>query len=122
MEGVVVSQLDTEEVIKMISNVTGIESDQIQIIVKINEHGEVLQVIVFVDDEKTAKTIVKTVNGIEKEKDCKYGTLCQSKRATLITKDIKDNTISTCSHNETTMRYVIMMLLINFFLLLFMSD
>ena len=71
IDGVNVTDFSMTEIQSAISNLTGIEEDQIRIRVDTNDINEVIRIIVIVDDEKTAEIISKSVNTVIDEGLCK---------------------------------------------------
>jgi len=49
-----------------------------------NENGEVIRLIVILDDETSANAVAAAVNALDKGSSCTYGLLCQSKEARVV--------------------------------------
>jgi len=57
-----VEQVSSSEMAKMISEATGIATEKLIFVVQRNERGEILHVILYVDNDTDAKTILDMIN------------------------------------------------------------
>jgi len=72
----------SEELAQMISDITGVDKDTIIVNVVTDEHGKIIRVEVYVDNDKSADTIVSVINNLDKnEGECHAFFLCHSTHA-----------------------------------------
>jgi len=65
-----VTDLNMTEIRVTISDLTGIEADELRIQVNTNDNNEIVFVIVIVDDKETAEKISKSINSVIDKKLC----------------------------------------------------
>ena len=98
VDDVTVSDVDADSVIRIISEITGVDSGSLVIDVVADEDGRVTQIIVAVDgDETVARTVSDAVNDLDKSARCKAGVLCRSRFARLET-DTLSFSGARCAH------------------------
>ena len=66
-EGVKADQINTSELINVICETSGIKTDDVSVEVKTDDNNNVVRILVYVNDEETANTIVAKINE-EKQK------------------------------------------------------
>jgi len=76
-----VREVNISEVANMISEATGIDIKKLIVSVEINEKGEVVRVLLYVDNDAAANTIVDMINGLDRDSSCNAGILCVTRRA-----------------------------------------
>ena len=76
--------VNTAEIAKSISEVSGVDVKNILIEVEVDNDGYVLRVIAILQNDEVSKKVVTNVNEAAKdEQHCNYGILCRSKNAHL---------------------------------------
>ena len=100
--------MNETEVIKSISEIVGGDPSIVGVDVVRNEEGQVIGVIIIVEDENTANTIVDIINGMDTGTGCAAGVLCRKTNAYVEGENLSDAHISFVS---TTL------LLLSFFLI-----
>jgi len=88
MEPILAAEVNTTEVLDILSNLTEVDVDEMKIAIELDSKGKVVRILVYVKDEKTAKVVAEKVTGIVKDDDCKYGVLCRSLYATVIAQNL----------------------------------
>jgi len=69
--------LDLVEVKTNISELTGVDSEDIVLAVEVDDSGKLVRVVVYVKDEETATIVADKVKDVANEgENCTYGTLC----------------------------------------------
>jgi len=82
------SEVNETEVISVISQLTGIDEDKIVVKVDTDDKGNVVSIIVYVNEDTNAEVVVEAVNKINTDSDeCDSGVLCRKKRAYVVVKD-----------------------------------
>lgn len=86
VDDVTVSDVDADTVVRIISEITGVDSGSLTVDVIVDEDGRVTQIIVAVDGGETvARVVSDAVNDIDKGAGCQAGVLCRSRYARLET-------------------------------------
>ena len=70
--------MDMETMKRIISNVSGVNEDEMTIGVERDDEGRITKIVVFVNDEKSAEKIVVSINNMDKGDNCNNGILCRS--------------------------------------------
>ena len=92
-------------------NLTNINDDEFIIEIVTDDNGNVVKVLIYVDDEETANIISDNINGIDKSGECRYGVLCRTTR-TVITKIERNVIISNSHHVKMSIICLIVILII----------
>lgn len=112
------SEYDVEELTLVLVNITGLQDDELSIASEATEStGNVIRVVVFVDDEESANDIVAAVEDNKgKGEDCSVGILCQASNARLIIPDhnLSDANIIHNNHNNLIVFIITSILLMVF--------
>ena len=74
-------EVNTTDVIKSITDIVGADPSIVTVDVVRNDDGQVIEIIIIVDDENTATTIVGVINGIDTGTGCGAGILCRRTNA-----------------------------------------
>jgi len=82
------SLVNTSDILSSISKLSNVDIDQVIIATEINEFGQVVKIIAYVNDEQTAKVIVEAVNELPADDDCGYGVLCRKTDARVKTRNL----------------------------------
>ena len=86
VDDVTVYDVDADSVIRVISEVSGVDSGSLVVDVVVDGDGRVTQIIVVVDgDDTVARVVSDAVNNIDKGSGCQAGVLCRSRLARLET-------------------------------------
>jgi len=78
-DGVNLTELNTVEELGRIKELSEKGGEEVKIGYVIDEQGYITRIIIYVDDEETARGIAKTVESMEKGEGCSYGILCKRK-------------------------------------------
>jgi len=76
-----VSDMNTTEILEVISTEFGVDTSGMSVAWETDEEGHITHVIVYVDDEETAYVLADKIDTMDKGDDCRYGILCKSKTA-----------------------------------------
>ena len=83
-------KVNETEVIKSISEIVGGDPSIVGVDVVRNEEGQVIGIIIIVEDENTANTIVDIINGMDTGTGCAAGVLCCMTNAYVERKNLSD--------------------------------
>jgi len=86
--GIQVTEINTTELLEIINEQCGIDTDGMVIGFEIDDEGYIIRIIIYVEDEATALQLVEAVNDLEKDDNCQSGILCDTKEARIITTSI----------------------------------
>jgi len=78
MNEVEITELNEEDLINIISILTGIDSSELTIGTEVNEQGHIIRINIYVKDSAQAAVIADAVNEIKKGEGCAYGVLCEA--------------------------------------------
>ena len=70
---------NTTNITASINELSGVNPDEITVVTEINDEGQIVRIIVYVDDKSTADIIVEAVDNLDTNGDCGYGILCLKK-------------------------------------------
>jgi len=84
---VTVVRMNMTDVLEIIREVSGVSIDPVNIGWESDEEGFINRVILFVDGNEAANTVVSSINSISKGWSCQYGVLCESRYVSIIPND-----------------------------------
>ena len=90
--GVNVSEMDSGEILEIISQQLGVDTSEVRVAWEVDEEGYVIRVVVFVNDEETAKVIASGIDDMKKGDNCEGGVFCKSRRVTVVQNDFDGST------------------------------
>ena len=61
--------MNETEFLEVLSNLTGIDLSDTKITTELNNDGQIVRIIVFIDNEDDANTLVDAVNSIDKDEE-----------------------------------------------------
>ena len=102
------NKLIVSDLVDKIVELTGFDEDDITVGVEIDENGKVINIVIIVDDEETAKIVVEAINGIDKGGECEYGVLCKVEKVRIDGKQIE--VLSTGAQNVIDTIYLILVM------------
>ena len=112
IEDVGTSELNTTKLLTIISEVSGIDQDKLNIGTEVNNQGEVIRIFVYVNDANNAEIIASKIKAIDKGDDCEYEALCNSKDVKISGDHNRILIVSKSSHTVVKFYYIIMSILI----------
>ena len=110
-DNVTIIELDPFVVVSIISNITSIDVEKIEIAVEHDDEGKVPHILVIVDNETSAKTILEKVNKVSKDPACSSGIICRSTNARLRVKDLSLSGAVTLNNLCVILSAAVMMML-----------
>jgi len=96
-------EVNSTNVIEVLCNLTGLTSDEMIIEFELDQSGRIVRIIIYVDNEVSARKIEVAVNGMEKGASCGGGVLCRSKRAIV---NLPTSTIISCSNELNAQKHI----------------
>jgi len=107
--------VNISKIVSIVSNLTGIDREQMKITIEIDERGRVVRILIYVQDRKTAEIIAKKVDEITIE-NCVY-VLCQKIRVDYnyslsLSEDSKDLLIAEAPHVDGVFASVLISLMV----------
>jgi len=82
------SEVNQTELISIISNITGINEEDIVVKIDTNDDGKVVSIIVYVNEKVNADDVALAVDSIKTDPDkCESGILCRKKNVYVVTKE-----------------------------------
>jgi len=72
-------ELNTTDIMEQISKLSGIDIEKLTVGIDLNDEGQVISIIVYVDEEDSMKMIVEAVEDIPESGECEHGILCYKK-------------------------------------------
>ena len=103
-------EVNASETIRSISNLTGIEVDKMTVVMEMDEHGHIVRVTVYVEDEESAQTIADALKAIKQEEGCIYGVLCRTKTVNLVEVTELSSGNHVCNSIMMIVSYLMMMM------------
>jgi len=114
------NEVNMTELKDTLSLLCGIEADAMEFAVEYNDIGQVVSVIVLVDDENTAQKITSTVEDVTQNEVCEFGVLCQAsgiKIKEIILIDFNEIDKSEHNFNINMIAMLLMMLLTTYIMI-----
>jgi len=106
VEGVTVVDINSTIVLDTISAKCKVEKDILKVGWEANNQGNVAQIVAYVDKEKTAKSMMKIINAMDKGAGCRAGILCKVNSAYVL------EAVSAASTLHAVMKNIILMLMV----------
>jgi len=83
-EGVTVNDMNVTDVLETIRLQCGIDTASVTVAWESDEKGNIIRIILYLEDEDEANKLSVSVNKMEKGKGCEFGVLCKSKLVTVV--------------------------------------
>jgi len=117
VEGKTSTELDMKKILQSVSNVSGIEIDHLQVGVEIDEQGQVIRILVLLEDEQSAQIVADSINSIDESQECYFSILCRTTSARIIMEEssLASITVSQSSRNHGLVLLVVIGLMLTLF-------
>jgi len=73
--------VSVDDIINELTDLTGVDRDDIVVNIVTNDKDEIIRVEVYVDTDKTADDVAHVINDLDKSSNCTAGVMCKSKDA-----------------------------------------
>jgi len=109
------NDMNTSDFVKVISEATGVDAEKLVINVETNKRGEIVRVLLYIDNDKDANIIVDMINDLDKGNNCQAGIICRSKHAYISIEYVEIEIAYSESMEKIAIMCLMMLLFIAFF-------
>jgi len=87
IDAVNISSINIVELLETLSNLSGVDTEELSIGWETDEDGDVISIIFYIEDEEKARAIARKIDDIDEGEGCEYGVLCKVKSVQVIAKE-----------------------------------